>query len=236
MNRRRLYAIALAAGLAGAPLAAAADTGGDSPETGWGFAAGGLAGAALGGPVGLLAGGIVGALTGNAIDAEQDRREAAQRLEAADRRAERLAAELGEARQALAESGAATPLEGLDGALALDVLFDTGSAALDARAEERIARVARVLERYPELQLTLTGHADRRGSAARNETLSRERAEAVRRVLLEQGIAAERLRLRARGEQAASAPVEDVEGLALDRRVALEVGVTRRGPDVAQGR
>lgn len=236
MNRRSLTVLALVAALTAAPVAALADDGDTSPEAGWGLAAGGLAGAALGGPVGLVAGGIVGALTGTAVDADTDRKAALARVESLEQRAQRLAGELDEARRELAASGAAAPLEGLNGALALDVLFDTGSAELDAGDRERIERVADVLERYPELRLTLTGHADRRGSAERNEVLSRARAEAVREALVAAGIERDRLALQARGEAAASAAEDDVDGLALDRRVALEVTLERAGDEVAQGR
>lgn len=236
MKRDILRSLALVAALAAAPLTASAAEPAGSPEAAWGFGAGSLAGAALGGPAGLVAGGIVGALTGAATGAEADRAAAEARAEQAAQRSARLAAALAEARTALAEPGAAAAPDGLDGALALEVLFRTDSAALDARDRQRVERVARVLERYPELRVTLTGHADRRGNAEYNEALSRQRAEAVRDALVETGVAPGRLRLQARGEQAATAPTGDPDGLALDRRVSLEVSAERRSPEVASGR
>jgi len=239
MKRHVLTSLALAAALAAAPVSAGAAAGDDIPGAAWGFGAGSLAGAAVGGPPGLVAGGIIGAITGAATGAEADRVAAEARAEAAAQRSARLADELAEARTALADSGAAKAAgapDALDGALALDVLFRTDSAALDARDRQRVARVARVLQRYPELQVTLTGHADRRGDDAYNETLSRQRAAAVRNALVAAGVAGERLALRARGERAATAPADDPDGLALDRRVSLELGDGRPGPEVASGR
>lgn len=62
-----------------------------------------------------------------------------------------------------------------------DVLFDTGSAALKADADEALTALAEQLEAgFTDATLTFVGHTDSRGDAAANQQLSLERAEAVR--------------------------------------------------------
>lgn len=61
------------------------------------------------------------------------------------------------------------------------VLTESGKRAIDRALEGKLDR---------ELQLTVTGHADRLGSVAYNEDLSRRRAEAVRDYLVTLGVPA----------------------------------------------
>lgn len=78
------------------------------------------------------------------------------------------------------------------------------------------------LQKYTGVQLEIRGYADDQGSAKYNVDLSRRRAEAVKTYLMDQGIAAWRLSVKAEGE----APTESLEEAAVgqqhNRRVEVE--------------
>lgn len=87
--------------------------------------------------------------------------------------------------------------------LDLQIHFASDSAALDATARRNVDEFAGALE-DPKLDRTrfkIAGHTDDTGGAAHNLRLSRRRAEAVRRYLVEvRGIDADRLDIEAHGE------------------------------------
>jgi len=75
-------------------------------------------------------------------------------------------------------------------------MFASGSAALHERARLMLMKIAPVLARMPE-RLSISGHTDAapfRGTDRSNWELSSERANATRRLLVEQGVAEPRLR------------------------------------------
>lgn len=74
------------------------------------------------------------------------------------------------------------------------------------------------------LYVTLGGHADERGPKDYNQALSARRVEAVRKYLLEQGIAAERIVAHAYGEEYPARPGHDEDAWAFNRRVDLLLG------------
>ena len=103
-----------------------------------------------------------------------------------------------------------------------------------ARSEESRARLARAVEqagiplvggeaRHGLRCTRLDGHTDARGTEAYNATLSTARAEAVRDALIRGGMPAERVIVTAAGESASTAPEQDTDGMALERRVNMSV-------------
>ena len=89
--------------------------------------------------------------------------------------------------------------------------------------EERIAKLAALIEPIDGAVIHLAGHTDVRGTETFNTTLSMARAEAVRDALIRGGMPAERVIVTAVGETGSIALVEDVDGMALDRRVEIDV-------------
>lgn len=74
-----------------------------------------------------------------------------------------------------------------------EVFFDTGVSTLPGPSPV-LDQLAQVLLEHPEIQrVVIEGHTDTVGSEASNRTLSQERAEAVRRYLIEKGVPAQRL-------------------------------------------
>ncbi|WP_353267500.1 OmpA family protein [Gemmatimonas sp.] len=77
------------------------------------------------------------------------------------------------------------------------------------------------LANYGDVQVTLEGHTDVRGSVAYNQALSARRVEAVRQYVESKGIAASRIRLVARGKSQLENDRSGVVDHARNRRVLL---------------
>lgn len=69
-----------------------------------------------------------------------------------------------------------------------DVAFPSGSSRLSAPARVNLAKVAGILLTCPGLRIRILGHTDTTGRPAFNDRLSRNRAEGVRRFLVDQGL------------------------------------------------
>ncbi|WP_447937207.1 OmpA family protein [Thermomonas fusca] len=103
----------------------------------------------------------------------------------------------------------------------MQINFDFNSDRISSSSEQTMANLAKALV-SPQLEnrsFTVIGHTDAKGSAGYNKALSDRRAAAVRRYLVEHGVATTRLRAVGKGEsQLLNA--EDPEG-AENRRVEI---------------
>lgn len=107
---------------------------------------------------------------------------------------------------------------------ALEVNFETESAALLPRAERSLTAVGEVLARYPAVRVEVAGHTDATGSDAFNQRLSEQRAQSVRQYLMDAfSIAPDRLVARGYGEARPIASNNTPSGRALNRRVEFRV-------------
>ncbi|MGR9052919.1 MAG: peptidoglycan-associated lipoprotein Pal [Gammaproteobacteria bacterium] len=84
-----------------------------------------------------------------------------------------------------------------------------------------IAAHAQYLLSHPSVRLTLEGHADERGSPEYNIALGEQRAKAVSRLMLMQGVAENRLRLVSYGEEKPAVEGHDDASWQLNRRVEI---------------
>ena len=106
-------------------------------------------------------------------------------------------------------------------ALDVQVLFKTGDTSLAQETGERLTRLAELVAGMDGMLLRIEGHADARGAAEYNEQLSAQRAATVRDVLIRAGVPSGQIVVAALGEREAHAVDEDIDGMALDRRVQL---------------
>jgi outer membrane protein OmpA-like peptidoglycan-associated protein len=106
------------------------------------------------------------------------------------------------------------------------ILFDVGSSAISPGFQDDLAALAGSLNRYPDSIVEVVGHTDSTGPAALNQTLSVERAGAVRTVLVANGVAPGRARASGRGPTQPVASNDTPEGRALNRRVDVVIRPT----------
>ncbi|MGE5598932.1 MAG: OmpA family protein, partial [Bacteroidota bacterium] len=98
--------------------------------------------------------------------------------------------------------------------------FDSGSSAVKPEFRPVIAKLAEILKANPALNLMIVGHADASGTIAANDGLSWERAENVRRILIEEyGVDAGRLKAVGRGSREPIGDNASAQGRELNRRV-----------------
>ena len=162
---------------------------------------------------------ISGPNTDSIRRAEED--EARRRAEAANRRrADSIAA----AEAAMRNAGAARA------ALTATVHFDYDQA--DLRAEDRAILDAKVpiLQANPGVTIRIQGHTDERGSDEYNLALGQRRAAAVKRYLVDHGIAESRIQTTTYGEERPVAQGSDEAAYAQNRRAEFEI--TAGGPNL----
>jgi outer membrane protein OmpA-like peptidoglycan-associated protein len=101
------------------------------------------------------------------------------------------------------------------------LFFDTGKATLKTGARNVLNRVAEQLMQNPEVTIVVEGHTDSVGSEESNQTLSEQRASAVREYLTGRGVPAARVSTVGRGEGAPIATNDTAAGRQQNRRVEL---------------
>jgi len=72
--------------------------------------------------------------------------------------------------------------------LAADVLFDFDKSTLRPEAGPSLNKVVAVLQSYPKASVLIEGHTDGKGGDQYNQRLSEQRADSVRRWLVEHGV------------------------------------------------
>lgn len=102
-----------------------------------------------------------------------------------------------------------------------DVLFESGSANLNGGAQRSIDQLTHVLRQYSDRKVRIEGFTDSVGSDAMNMQLSQRRAEAFARALINGGIDAGRIDVRAWGEANPVADNGTAAGRQQNRRVEV---------------
>jgi OOP family OmpA-OmpF porin len=105
----------------------------------------------------------------------------------------------------------------------LNVEFDFDKSTIKKGYYQDIDNLAQVMKDYPDLSVVIEGHTDSVGTAAYNKKLSQERADAVKKYMVEKGIDANRLKAQGFGEDKPIASNETNEGQQQNRRVEAAV-------------
>ena len=182
------------------------------------------------------------AMTAQVLAAERETANEASRRAAAQQDAEqaRLAVTQSEQEQARLRAQLREQLNAVmhtkDSARGLIVsmtglLFETGKSTLVPHVRENLARVAGILLGHPGLEIEVEGHTDSVGSDAMNQSLSENRAEAVRNYLLAQGVPKGAIVSRGFGETQPLATNDTTDGKAQNRRVEIVVSGQPIGAD-----
>ncbi len=125
------------------------------------------------------------------------------------------------------ETAADTPVK-TNGCVMFDgvvegVNFQPGSDRLTAEAIDVLAGVASTLQQYPNIRVIIEAHTDNEGPAAVNLQLSKRRAIAVARYLVDAGISGSRLKPQAYGESRPRTSNLTAQGRAANRRVEFSI-------------
>jgi outer membrane protein OmpA-like peptidoglycan-associated protein len=116
-----------------------------------------------------------------------------------------------------------------------DVLFETGRYELRPAAREKLARFSGIVLAHPGLNIQAEGFTDSTGTAAINERLSQQRADAVGDYLISQGLARDRVSGRGFGSDQPVASNDTREGRQQNRRVELVVAGEVIGTPIGTG-
>lgn len=174
-----------------------------------GAAAGGTLGAiighqsgntAVGAIIGAAVGGAAGAYIGNYMDKQAAEME--RDLEGA--RVERV----GEGIKITFNSG---------------LLFDVNKAELKQASRTNLTNLAEILNKYPDTNILIEGHADATGTEEWNLELSRLRSQSVSNYLAGQNVMEPRFTTMGYGESQPIATNETAEGRAANRRVEVAI-------------
>lgn len=233
--KKKILSLSLTLLLASSPLVAATDDTA-STRTLAGLGAGSLAGAIAAGPPGLVIGGLIGALAGNHSEVTQQNRQLGEEQQQMQRQLEtaQLERQQGRAqfqelsRRAAALSEAHGVARALSRELGLEISFRTASSDLEPMFEQRLQAIAGMLLAFPDLRVSLSAHADRRGGVHANQRLSQQRLQRVSETLVRSGVAPERISGQALGESQPLTVDNDLELYHLDRRVQLKISLPER--------
>ncbi len=151
---------------------------------------------------------------------QQEAEARAREAEAARQQAAKAKAEAQRLSRELSELSAQQTERGLLMTLG-DVLFDTGKAELKAGARRGIVTLADFLREHPNRGVLIEGHTDSVGNAEYNLSLSRRRAEAVKRALVGRGVSAARIIAGGYGEEYPVADNTLEAGRQQNRRVEI---------------
>lgn len=135
------------------------------------------------------------------------------------------------AEQALAQLDV-NQLRPLDIATALNmqiINFDSGSAKIPELNKSVLTQTAVLIQRVPNVHVTIMGHTDAEGDAQQNKVLSQQRARAVAEYFVHQGVEVNKISVLGYGEEQPVADNATDEGRFKNRRIEFKVENTETG-------
>jgi outer membrane protein OmpA-like peptidoglycan-associated protein len=113
--------------------------------------------------------------------------------------------------------------EGIKITFASGLLFDTNKAELKQASRDNLTDLARILNKYPDTNILIEGHADATGGEEWNLELSKLRAQSVSNYLAGQQVMEPRFTTMGYGESQPVASNDTAEGRAANRRVEVAI-------------
>lgn len=115
-----------------------------------------------------------------------------------------------------------------------DLFFVKGKAALLPESETALANLAMFLRQNPDVCIRITAHTDNQGDADRLLRLSRSRARAIRRNLVNRGIDINRIDIDGKGDTQPVADNNSNYGRDLNQRIVMEITSVTGAPKAAE--
>lgn len=106
---------------------------------------------------------------------------------------------------------------------AKNILFATGSYKLLSSSNKGLNEVVKIMQDNEDLKLAIDGYTDNTGKADKNQTLSENRADAVKAFLISKGISESRLTAAGHGQNNPVSDNKTASGRAKNRRVELNL-------------
>jgi len=184
-----------------------------------------IAGGVAGGPIGFILGGLGGAYL---ADQGQQKLEQEIQLELANMNTSQLEMLLDEQNLEIGQLEAMIAEK-----MQFQMYFKTGQAALNKNDETQLQALADFLKENDYMHITIDGHADPRGEPEYNLTLSETRADAVARILKENGIEDYRMHLKGHGSSFSNAALGSIDEYAQERRVNIQVFPSKDSANLA---
>jgi outer membrane protein OmpA-like peptidoglycan-associated protein len=103
------------------------------------------------------------------------------------------------------------------------ILFNSGKATFKKETFPVLQAISAILKEFPNSRFMIEGHTDSDGAAAMNQTLSENRATAVKNYLIENGVDASRLESAGYGETKPIDTNKTAKGKANNRRVEVKL-------------
>jgi outer membrane protein OmpA-like peptidoglycan-associated protein len=101
--------------------------------------------------------------------------------------------------------------------------FEAATTQLTPDSQPTVNNLASILKAYPNAQVQLVGYTDNTGTPDANQTLSQNRADAVKSILVTQGVPAERISTQGQGQNSPVASNDTEDGRLRNRRTELIV-------------
>lgn len=205
-----------------------------------GLSTGVIIGTAIAGPLGGFVAGIFGVMIADDVNSDK-------KLEAANISLKQKDQELFVMQQNFeqAKERAMVQIASMDSALEQvtfkqsapeiesNIQFKTASYILEEHYKSQLDLVIQTLEKNPQLSITLSGFADKRGDSTFNQALSEQRALTIKNYLLNKGIKKERVITNSYGESTLVSAGKHFEDNFFDRRVMLKVSDNKTGMTAA---
>ncbi len=102
-------------------------------------------------------------------------------------------------------------------------VFDMNSTTLTPGMQEEIKRIAGIMKKYRRTKIRTEGHTDNVGAKAYNMKLSKRRAEAVKKLLVQNGVNAGRISVMAFGDRMPRMSNKTDEGRKKNRRIEIRI-------------
>jgi outer membrane protein OmpA-like peptidoglycan-associated protein len=105
--------------------------------------------------------------------------------------------------------------------LTIRVNFDTAKSTIRKEDVADLDKAVAFVKKYPDSKVSVVGHTDSRGSEKYNQKLSQQRADAVKKYLVDKGEKADRITATGKGEAEPIADNKTKEGQFQNRRVEV---------------